>query len=438
MAASLVCSPWLVGKFDPTPPLEPLTATAMSAARITLLGIGLALIGLAELVARAAVPGLLSRLFDRPLTTKLLASFLAACVPLTIAEIGLRPFTIAHLQKKETTLFIRDADLGWRLRPGATAPWGGVQVTINSKGLRGPEISYSRNASTPRLLYLGDSVTMGYGLSKYDQAYPFRIEALLEKRLGQDVETVNAGVNGYSSWQEHIFLEREGLKYRPDIVIVGFVLNDVTEPLGLVRFGGTGVGHQLDRSYFSVDNWLQHNIALYWLTSRLNARIRFGPDVQKGAVAHELVSVEALTRSPESPRVREGWSLTLSSLEKLGALCASNGVPLAIVVFPFTFQFQDPVRLAAPQQKLRAFCEAKRIPCLDLLPLLTDYLRSEQATPPSLFLDADHFSVRGSQVAAQLVVDWLGSEPTLWSHIARLRDPTLRRSPQTGVRRDER
>ena len=446
VAAALACSPWLVGTLDPTPPLEHLTAAALSAARATLVGIGLALIGLAELTARATAPGPLFRLFDRPLAPKLLAAFLAACLPLTIAEIALRPFTIAHLQKKETTLFIRDAELGWRLRPGATAPWGGVQMTINSRGLRGPEISYSRDALKPRLLYLGDSVTVGYGLPEYDQAYPFRVDGLLEKELGLEVETVNAAVNGYSPWQEQIFLEREGLKYQPDLVIVGFVLNDVTEPLGLARFGGTGMGHQLDRSYFSADNWLQHNSALYFLADRLNARLRFGPDVRKGAVAHELVGVEALTKSPESPRVREGWSLALSSLEKIRELCASNRVPLAIVIFPFTFQFENPKALAAPQKKLKSFCEAKGIACLDLLPLIASYLRSEQDSPQALFLDADHLSVRGSRVAARLVVDWLRSEPSLWSHLARSpsgaatgRDARpLRRSPQTGTRRDER
>ena len=421
LATSLVYSPWLASKFTPTPPLGPLTASAMSAARATLLWIGLALIGFTGLVAPAAGSRLLARLFDRPLATKLLASFLAACVPLIIAEIGLRPFTIAHVQKKETTLFIRDADLGWRLRPGTTAPWGGAQVTINSKGLRGPEISYSRNASRPRLLYLGDSVTIGYGLAKYDEAYPFRIEALLEREFRQGVETVNAGVNGYATWQQYLFLEREGLRYQPDVVIVGFVLNDVTEPLGLMRFGGTGIGHQLDRSYFSLDDWLQHNSALYWLTQRLKAKIRFGPDVQKGAVARELVNVEDLARSPASPHVRKAWSLTLTSLERLVDLCESRGVPVAVVVFPFTFQFRDPHGLAAPQQELRAFCEAKGVPFLDLLPLLADDLRSQQDTPQALFLDADHLTARGSQVVAQRVVDWLRSERTLWSHIARPR-----------------
>jgi lysophospholipase L1-like esterase len=315
-------------------------------------------------------------------------------------------------------LFVKDANLGWRLRPGATAPWGGVQVTVNRKGLRGPEIPYERTGSKPRLLYLGDSVTVGYGLPAYAQAYPYQIEALLEQELALDIETINAGVNGYSSWQELAYLEREGLKYAPDLVILGFVLNDVTEPLGLERFGGTGVGNQLEHSYYSVDDWLSHHSALYWAAGQLAARIKLGPDVQKGAVAREEIAVETLARDPASARVREGWSLVLHSLEKLVDLTASRGMPCAIVIFPFTFQFADPVGLRAPQQEVLSLCEAKHVSCLDLLPLLSQHLARENQRPRTLFLDVDHLSVRGSQVVARLVTDWLRSEPTLWSRIA--------------------
>jgi lysophospholipase L1-like esterase len=371
-----------------------------------------------EVVARSARWRLGSRLFTRPAAPRLLALVLATCVPVATAEVGLRPFSPVHLPPKQTTLFVEDANLGWRLRPGATAPWSGVQVTVNRKGLRGPEIPYDRTPRKPRLLYLGDSVTIGYGLPSYDEAYPYRIKALLEQKLALEVETIDAAVNGYSTWQEVAYFEREGLRYTPDAVIVGFVLNDVTEPLGLERFGGTGLGYQLERSYFSVDDWLSHHSSLYWAAGRLAAHIKFGPDVQKGAVARELVAVETLARDPASARVREAWSLVLSSLDKLVDLSTSHGVPCAIVIFPFTFQFEDPVALRAPQREVLSFCQARHVPCLDLLPLVSAHLARENLQPRALFLDDDHLSVVGNQVVARLVTDWLRSEPTLWSRIA--------------------
>jgi lysophospholipase L1-like esterase len=418
LVAGLLCSPWLVGKFDPTPPVDLLTARALPAARVALLGIGVAVLAFAELVAPAGISRFLSRLFDKPVATKLLLAFLTVCVPLVIAELGLRPFTIAHVQKKGTNLFMHDPELGWRLRPRTRAFWGDAEVTINSKGLRGPAVPYPRQPTTPRILYLGDSVTFGYRLADYAQGYPFRIEALLEDSLGRDVETVNAGVGGYSPWQERIFLEQEGLKYRPDLIILGFVLNDVTEKFDLIQFGGTDVGSQAASSYLSVDDWLRHNSALYMLLQRVRARRQFGPDVREGAVAREDARVEDLATSPDSPAVRHAWSVTLENLDGLAAVCEANRLPLAIVVFPFQFQFGNVDGLSAPQRKLTSWCESKGVPCLDLLPLLADYMQSHGKPSYSLFLDDDHLSARGCDVVAGLVVSWLHSQEPLWARIA--------------------
>jgi acyl-CoA thioesterase-1 len=49
-------------------------------------------------------------------------------------------------------------------------------------------------ASAERIVFLGDSLTAGYGLDP-EQAYPQIVERLLEE-AGHSVETVNAGVSG--------------------------------------------------------------------------------------------------------------------------------------------------------------------------------------------------------------------------------------------------
>lgn len=419
LITSFLCSPWIAGYFDPTPPLEVRTISAIQEARMALFGLGIALFVLAELIEPATISRSLSRAFDKPFMTKALFSLLVFIVPLLIAEVVLRPFTIAHLySKKETTLFIRDADLGWRMRPDARTTWGGAQVSINNKGMRGPAIPYTRTPSKPRLLYLGDSVTFGYLLANYDEAYPYRVEAKCKTRLGLNIETINSAVDGYSTWQESLFLEREGVKYSPDLVVLGFVLNDVTERFGLVRFGGAGEGNQLDRSYSTITEWLQQNSAVYFALNKFKARLRFGVDVRKGAVARELATVEDLALSPDSKAVRGEWSQTLLDMDKLVRVCEREKLQLAIIIFPFVFQFKDPIRLSAPQQELVTFCNTRNIPCLDLLPLLNCYLENTKKEPAALFLDDDHPSIEGSDVIADCIVEWLRSEPKLWSHMA--------------------
>jgi lysophospholipase L1-like esterase len=128
---------------------------------------------------------------------------------------------------RKSTLFVRDPELGWRLRPSAEDEWDGVPVTVNAKGLRGPEVDYARRQGAARILHLGDSVTVGYGLASHAASYPYLTAERLQRMGGPPIETVNGAVNGYSTWQEVGWLEREGIRYHPDLVVLGFVLNDV-------------------------------------------------------------------------------------------------------------------------------------------------------------------------------------------------------------------
>jgi hypothetical protein len=162
----------------------------------------------------------------------LLLAVLALTVPAGLVEFGLRPFT-----EPRTTLFTPDRELGWRLVPGARDEWGGVRVSINARGMRGPALDHEKPEGTLRILFLGDSVTFGYGVERDEDLFAQGVGRELTRRLGRPVEIVNAGVGGYSPWQQALFFEREGVRYAPDLVVVGFVLNDVTEKLALGSSG---------------------------------------------------------------------------------------------------------------------------------------------------------------------------------------------------------
>ena len=71
------------------------------------------------------------------------------------------------------------ADVGKRMRPGWTGDEFEAPVTINSKGLRNPEIPYEKPANTYRILALGDSWTFGFRMNEPD-AYPRQLERILQ------------------------------------------------------------------------------------------------------------------------------------------------------------------------------------------------------------------------------------------------------------------
>jgi len=119
-----------------------------------------------------------------------------------------------------------DSDLLWEYIPNSAT---GSFLIINSKGLRDYEHTYEKPEGTFRILVLGDSfieaaqVPLNETLSKH-------LESLLNTNLDKDIyyEVINAGFSMYGTEQELIFLETEGVRYKPDIVILSFFpANDV-------------------------------------------------------------------------------------------------------------------------------------------------------------------------------------------------------------------
>lgn len=100
----------------------------------------------------------------------------------------------------------------------------------NSAGFRDRERSLEKPTGTTRIVALGDSTTAGNGVARQEDVYA----AVLERALGgggsrvdgSRIEVLNLGVGGYHTLQEAEMLRLKGLAYRPDIVTVGFCLND--------------------------------------------------------------------------------------------------------------------------------------------------------------------------------------------------------------------
>jgi hypothetical protein len=118
--------------------------------------------------------------------------------------------------------------IGHEHRPNSEARLMGVDVDINSKGLREREIAYERSPSVLRIMMLGDSFTEGWGVP-FDQTFSKRIERLYASR-GIEAEVINAGVGNYNTIMEVNYFLDEGHKYRPDIVVLNYIANDA-EPV---------------------------------------------------------------------------------------------------------------------------------------------------------------------------------------------------------------
>ncbi len=398
---SLLYNELLLSLLDSDPPLE-----ADTLARIRLSEAGFFLGGLVLVLVAEVIRRLSDHFRVRPdFGANVVLIVLSASVPLYCLELALRPF--ASLSVAKTTVFVRDAELGWRMRPGTVGILDGVPVRINNKGLRGPEVAYEKPPNVTRVLFLGDSVTAGFALRKDEDAYPYVATRRLAEAAGREIQTINAAVNGYSTWQQAIYLWKEGFKYNPDLVVVAFNPNDVTDKYELKRFGGYWDGWTLEYAWTSVFDRLRDRSALFFFGNQAVLRLKFGKDIQAGAQRKEFLSVGSLVHSPDSPEVLEAWSSTYEELDQIFDFCKSRGIAAAVLICPYRFQLEDPIRYSAPQRAILKYSESRSIPALDLIPPLIEAAKRQVIRPEYYFLDQVHLTEEGNRVVGEIVAEFL-------------------------------
>jgi lysophospholipase L1-like esterase len=113
------------------------------------------------------------------------------------------------------------------LAPNHVGDYDGAHVTVNCRGLRDREIPYEKPKNTFRILSMGDSVTFGWGVPA-DRTYSKAMERVLNaaESSGRQFEVINTGCPSFNTWQEYMFLKTEGMKYKPDAVVLLFTDND--------------------------------------------------------------------------------------------------------------------------------------------------------------------------------------------------------------------
>ncbi len=112
---------------------------------------------------------------------------------------------------------------GWTLKPNLRdVPFRGKVVNSNSKGIRGRrEFVYEKPAGVTRIVVLGDSFTFGEEVGD-EETFSHYLHELIPNS-----EVLNLGIHGYGHDQMLRYLKEEGIRYHPDIVILGFMPDDM-------------------------------------------------------------------------------------------------------------------------------------------------------------------------------------------------------------------
>jgi lysophospholipase L1-like esterase len=145
----------------------------------------------------------------------------------TAAEVGLRSAgwpQITGAFEHNTPFWVTDPDLKQKPFPHKEESRT-FKVSSNEDGLRA---AASRQAKTPgvqRLMLMGCSTTFGWGVGD-DETYPARLAERIRAGGHGGIEVLNAGQPGYTSFQGRWLWERTLRHYKPDVVLLGFVVQD--------------------------------------------------------------------------------------------------------------------------------------------------------------------------------------------------------------------
>lgn len=167
--------------------------------------------------------------------------FLAAVSEIALRVADLRANNLAGLQcvgsgtqlQGQKGLYLVDEGAGYVMRPNTcvrlkTSEYDGVLKT-NSLGLVGPELPPTKPAGEFRVVVLGDSYTVG-GQVPYEQTFPAVLEKQLHDAGYTNVRVINAGVGGYTEFNEAGLLKEDLARFQPDLVVLAaFLGNDVAE-----------------------------------------------------------------------------------------------------------------------------------------------------------------------------------------------------------------
>ena len=243
------------------------------------------------------------------------------------------------------------------MKPGSHYEWQSIPVDINSHGLRGPETTYEKPAGTFRILNLGDSVVMGWGVRQED-TYGRQLESLLNENNSGDqrIEVINAGVPGWNLENASAYLQAEGLKYKPDLIILGLTLaNDIKGKSALLADNQPAPIKWLRSNTYL---WPFLTIQLRWVEARSKDRDRI--DVIDPPTDPD----KYFPSDPEAEQWKQFWNLVMD----INQLAGENNVPVVLVIFPLEFQVIDKSYPTLPQELLTSRADEVGIPVVDLLP----------------------------------------------------------------------
>jgi hypothetical protein len=328
---------------------------------------------------------------------------------------------------------------------------------INQVGLRDIERPYAKPADAFRILVLGDSFVEAVQVP-FEQSFVPLLERKLKAAAGaRQIEVINGGVMAFSTDQALLFLEQEGSKYQPDLVVLLFLDSDVRGNSRVLNSDSHLAGR---KPYFELEDSDQlRPVGLQersWIASAGETSIRAVGGYSRlvavfnsGIWEPALLRLAATSATPSLPRDFEvysrtvapdweaAWQLTERLIDRVKSTAEANGAGFLLVFAGEPYQvdlnyFDEHVRRFGlrredwdpelSNRRVEQMAARNGWRLLDLLPpfraaltsqgtvMETQYINYQQQ--PGLHFPIDgHWKAAGHEVAASEIAKYLAEHP---------------------------
>ncbi len=325
----------------------------------------------------------------------------------------------------DPAIFQESTLIPWTLKPNATAHFVALdfdtEVTINSFGLRDKNRTLEKDNNVYRILIVGDSFTYGFGVNN-NETYPAILEGLLNS-LNSDnqFEVWNAGfASGYTEDTFYLYLRDIGLKFNPDVIIVGlFVENDILDfSRNEYIFNDTGDLVRITSGFYHVEYGKLRRGEAIEISTKKRMIYFLKQFLLRYSRAYSYFYNAVLTiLTPEnnpvfdkeySEIINKNFNKSKYYLGQIKKLGDENNITVVVVLVPGKMSIDNLWQwyLRKNPQSLRdkpinimlSYCQEVNITCLNLFPYFTN------STEEVYYFEHDaHWSKEGNQKNAEII-----------------------------------
>ena len=316
-------------------------------------------------------------------------------------------------------------------------------IHFNEFGMRDKERKLIKEEGVTRIAVLGDSFVEGVQVSNEDV-----LTKKMEDYLGEKVEVLNFGVAGFGTLQAYLTYKERVQKFKPDIVVLGFlsandIRNNSLELESLYEGGKHPDKPFLERTKegweilpvpqkSSAQNgavlYLKKHFVLYrflWFAKgRMVGMFRTAPVVEDRGSENINAYLERLFMFPEEEVFEKAWGATDYLIEELKKEVEKDGARFILVSFPTGIHMEeDPKKTLEeeygaslpeeydvdyPEIHLSNFSREKGILYLDMTPVFRAYRDEYKLSSPYFSYDHDgHWAPIGHDLAAKTIAEYL-------------------------------